>query len=86
MYSVEISVNNATGLHARPAAQLVGKAQKFSSKLIIHHNGKQADIKSIISVLAAGIKSGSVVTLDAEGSDEVEAANAIKELIESFTD
>lgn len=86
MYSVEITVKNSSGLHARPAAQLADKAQQFSSKLMIHWGGKRADIKSIISILAAGIKAGSLVTLEAEGSDEAEAASAIKEFIESFTE
>ena len=44
-------VKNKTGLHARPAAQLVALCKKFKSKITISTDGVDCDGKSIFSIL-----------------------------------
>jgi len=84
MVEKEIMVNNPTGLHARPASQLVALAGKFKSKVTIQFNGKSVNVKSMLSLLGAGIKKSSQIVLVVEGEDETEAAEAISALIHSF--
>jgi phosphotransferase system HPr (HPr) family protein len=78
MFTANATIKNPTGLHARPAAQLVALSKKFSSDIrITDASGNEFDPKSIISVLSAGIKQGSDVQVTAQGADEDEAGGQI---------
>ena len=37
------TIQDAVGMHARPAGLLVKEAQKFSSQVTVHKDGKAAD-------------------------------------------
>ncbi|NMC03079.1 MAG: HPr family phosphocarrier protein, partial [Chloroflexi bacterium] len=82
MKTFEIVVHNPTGLHARPAKVLVNTAKTFKSAVRIGHGAKQANAKSLISVLTLGVESGGVVRLEVEGEDEDVAALALQTIIE----
>ena len=82
MKTFEIVVHNPTGLHARPAKILVNTAKTFKSAVRIGHGAKQANAKSLISVLTLGVESGGVVRLEVEGEDEDVAALARQTIIE----
>jgi phosphocarrier protein HPr len=81
MYSNNIEVQNKTGLHARPAAAFVQMAAKFKSNITIEKDSKQANAKSIISLLSIGVSKGSNIKITAEGEDEKQAVMALIELI-----
>ncbi|MCD8502048.1 MAG: phosphocarrier protein HPr [Bacillaceae bacterium] len=70
-----------TGIHARPATQLVNKAGQFESEVTLSYNGKSVNLKSIMGVMSLGVGQGAEVTVKAEGTDEVAALNAIEEVI-----
>lgn len=84
MVTKEVSVNNPTGLHARPATMLVKKASSFKSDLSIEFNGKRANVKSLIGVLSLGIVKGSTIKVIAHGEDEEVASEEIVKLIKSM--
>lgn len=86
MVEKEVTVQNKTGLHARPAAMFVQKAGKFSSTITVIKEEREANAKSIMSVMALGASQGSKVVIRAEGSDEEEAVTALVELVESFAE
>ena len=81
MFLATVTVNNATGLHARPASQFVALCQKFSSSIKIVSGSEEYNAKSIISVLSAGIKQGTALQLLIEGGDEEAAGGAIVDFI-----
>ena len=81
-----IFVNNATGLHARPASQLTELATQYESAILIEFGAIVADAKSIISLLSAGIKKGTEIVLKVDGSDEDKAMDDISALIEGFAE
>ncbi len=83
MIEVEVIITNATGLHARPAAQFVQKAASFKSKIKIAGNQKVADAKSILAVMGMGLTQNSKLTIMADGEDEEICVQALRELIES---
>jgi phosphotransferase system HPr (HPr) family protein len=56
-------------LHARPAANFVRAAMAFDAKVTVALDGREADAKSLLSVLALGAKAGSTLVLSAEGAD-----------------
>ena len=86
MFSATVTVKNSTGLHARPASQLVMLSQKFESEICITSPDAEIDPKSIISVLSGGVKKGTTIDVKAEGTDEEAAVTQIVALIESFTE
>lgn len=83
--SVKIEIRNESGLHARPAAVLVRAAAGFRSRIGLENvtmpAGPTADAKSLVSVLAAGVEKGHRVRIWAEGEDEAEAVDALRELL-----
>jgi phosphotransferase system HPr (HPr) family protein len=87
MFTANATIKNQTGLHARPAAQLVALCKKFASNIeIAGASGNKFDPKSIISVLSAGITQGTDVTITAEGSDESDAVAQIVGFINDLSE
>lgn len=82
MISEKITILNETGLHARPASIFVNTAAKFKSNLTIAKGEKQANAKSILSVLGLGISKGTEITISADGPDEELALCTLAELIQ----
>jgi len=78
--SADIVVRTGVGLHARPAAALVAAAREFSCTLTVTYNGKVADAKSIIQILALGVEDDARVTLRADGDGEGAAIQAMVRL------
>src|SRR3990172_4123957 len=81
MKQIEIVIQNRTGLHARPAKVLVNLAKKFKSDISLHHGGKRANAKSMVSVLTLGAVSGSDITVQANGVDEEKAITELETAI-----
>ena len=81
MIEKEIVVENKTGLHARPAAMFVEKADRFQSEVELVFDGISINAKSIIGVLSLGIGKGDKAILRIEGEDEEEAMEAILEMV-----
>jgi phosphotransferase system HPr (HPr) family protein len=69
MPEIRMTVIDASGLHARPAARFVQAASRFSSRIVIRNGGREADAKSLISLLGLAVKLSSEITVAAEGSD-----------------
>ena len=74
---VAVALPSAVALHARPAANFVKTALRFRSRLTVAVNGKVADAKSILAVLALGATGGTVLNLSAEGDDAPAALDAL---------
>ena len=77
-------VKNETGLHARPASLFVQKAAKYKSTIKEKKDGKEANAKSIISVLSLGASFGSEITIIADGPDAEEAVAGLVELLDNL--
>ena len=71
-------VTNESGIHARPATLLVNVAMDYDSDISLAALKKEVDFKSIMGVMSLGIYSGTVIEVSANGSDEQEAIEAIK--------
>jgi phosphotransferase system HPr (HPr) family protein len=71
-------------LHARPAAQFVRTAVGFSSDIAIAVNGREADAKSLLAVLALGAEAGTELLLTASGDDAPLALDALRDCVAAF--
>lgn len=83
MVSREFTLKNKMGFHMRPANVFVTEMTKFASNVNIIFNGKTINGKSIMNIMAACIKSGSVITVECNGADENEMLEAAANLIEN---
>lgn len=81
MLQDKITIQNKLGLHTRAAAKLVTLSAKFESKIQLQHNEHIADCKSIMAVILLGLTKGASVDLIIMGADELEARDAITNLI-----
>jgi phosphocarrier protein HPr len=76
-----VKIVNKNGIHARPAAEIVKTATKFSSDIIIVRDELEVNGKSIMGVMMLAAECGAEVTLRATGPDESAAVEAIAKLI-----
>ncbi len=83
MVTLETTIVNRLGLHARPAAQLVQKASKYESEIKLKRFNLEVNAKSIMGVMMLAAEMGSKITIIAEGPDEKDAAEAIVQVIQS---
>src|SRR5438552_19067325 len=73
---ITVALPATVALHARPAANFVKTAMRFRSRVTVAVNGKHADAKSILAVLALGASGGTVLWLHAAGEDAAAALAA----------
>jgi phosphocarrier protein HPr len=81
MVERDMTIVNKLGLHARAAAKLVNLAGQFSATLKLQCNGKDANAKSIMSVMMLAAVKGTTVHVIADGDDSLEAVDAIEALM-----
>lgn len=78
------TIRNPHGLHARPGAMLVSVAKKFNSNIVVANlngDGKAANAKSLMKVIALGVKQGHQLQFTAQGDDADAALVAIGQAI-----
>src|SRR5260370_20365223 len=73
---VHVTLPEAVALHARPAANFVRTAMRFRSHVTVGVNGRVADAKSILAVLALGATGGALLRPNAEGEGAPAAVGA----------
>lgn len=82
MQTIDIVISNKLGLHARAAAKLTQLASKYKSEIFITRAGQRVNAKSIMGVMMLAAGKGVTVTVDAEGGDEADALESIKNLFD----
>lgn len=82
MIQREVSIKNRAGLHTRPAASLVKLAAKFKAEFFIEKDGMEINGKSIIGVMTLAAEQGARLLVRFTGEDEVEACQAIVDLVD----
>lgn len=81
MVSKDIEICNKLGLHARAATKFANLSGRYTCQLKVQCKGKCIDGKSIMSLMLLAASKGTVINISADGSDEVEALQALEELI-----
>lgn len=76
-------VSDPTGLHARPAASLAAKAKQFVADLRLEKGTREANLRSVVSIMALEVGGGDSVTIAARGADAEAAIAALTPLLES---
>jgi phosphocarrier protein HPr len=76
-------ISNRHGLHARPAAQLVQLASRYSAEVTLRKEDLEVNGKSIMGVMMLAAEIGSQITVITQGNDAESALVAICELFEN---
>ena len=79
MRKVIYTIQDANGVHARPAGLLVKAAKALDSTITLENAaGKSAVATKLMAVMGLGIKQGDTVTVTVEGGDEETSAAAME--------
>lgn len=87
MVTIDLTLHNSVGLHARPAAVFVKFVAGLQSRVTVANLDRApdaaVDARSILAVLALGASRGDSIRITAEGPTEAEDLAAIRHLVES---
>ncbi|MBG6241360.1 MAG: fused PTS fructose transporter subunit IIA/HPr protein [Candidatus Symbiopectobacterium sp. Dall1.0] len=84
--TADYTIRNEHGLHARPGTMLVNVIKQFTSEITVTNldgTGKPANGRSLMKVVALGVKKGHKLRFTAAGSDAEQGLAAIGEAINS---
>ena len=87
MVSEKVTIVNPSGLHLLNAVNLSNSVSRYKSSMSFtyENNGMQGtvNLKSILSIVAAGIRQGDTIEICSSGEDEEEALRAAIAAIKS---
>jgi multiphosphoryl transfer protein len=61
------------GLHARPAALLAQRAKTFGAAATLRAHGRSANARSVVAIMALGVRQGDELTIEANGADAAQS-------------
>ena len=80
-----VRLPDGVALHARPAGVFVREAARAEAEVTVSVNGRTANAKSILDVLALGATGGTELVISASGADAAEALERLTELVANLT-
>ncbi len=83
MPTVEVTIINRLGLHARAAAKFVQAASRYGSEISVERDNKTVNGKSIMGVMMLAASQGTTLKISATGDDADAALSEIVGLINS---
>lgn len=81
MASIEVTIVNRRGLHARAAAKFVKLAGSFDAQVQVAKNGTAVSGASIMGLMMLAAAPGTMLTLSAEGPAAGQALSALSALV-----
>ena len=78
-----VTIANKNGLHARPAAEIVKVASKYTSDITVIRDDLEVNGKSIMGVMMLAAECGSSIVAQAIGDDAEAALTALEQLVAS---
>jgi PTS hybrid protein len=81
--TIELTLANEVGLHARPAALLARTVAGFDAEVSIKAGDKTANAGSVLALMSLGARQGDVIEVSASGEQAAEALDAVKTLVDA---
>lgn len=78
-----VTIQSEKGLHMRPAGVLARAMSNYESEVLLIYKEKRVNAKSLLNIIGAGIKQGSQIIIQCDGSDEQEAMTEALDVIEN---
>jgi phosphocarrier protein len=82
MQHKEIKILNKLGMHARASAKFTQLAGRYRSDVWLTRNDRKVNAKSIMGVMMLAANQGATLVIETTGEDEIEAMQALIQLIE----
>lgn len=79
--SVQVTITNLLGLHARPAMAFVDAASGFTSDIRIAKGDQSVDGKSIMQLMMLAATQGTKLEITAKGPDADDAISSLRDLV-----
>lgn len=83
MKSINYTITDELGIHARPAGLLVKLAGGFQSDITIVKDGKEANAKRIMALMGLSATKGTEITVKVDGPDEDDAVKAVEDFLKA---
>lgn len=84
--TIQVTIVNRLGLHARPAMSFVDLASSFSCGVTVRRGDQEVDGKSIMHMMMLAATKGTALEVCCDGDDADKACEALKKLVESGFD
>ncbi|QDC43190.1 HPr family phosphocarrier protein [Methylophilus medardicus] len=84
MAKLSLEIINKLGLHARASTKFTQTASQFKSEVWVEKNGRRVNAKSIMGVMMLAAAKGSIIDIEATGSDEAQALVALQTLVNDY--
>ncbi|MFC6296209.1 phosphoenolpyruvate--protein phosphotransferase [Pseudomonas sp. CCM 7893] len=81
LFSKPLTLPNANGLHARPAAVFAQAAKGFKASIYLHKQTQSANAKSLVAIMALQTVQGDTLQVSAAGDDADAAIKALVALL-----
>ncbi len=81
MLKEQVTIISPSGIHARPAGDIVKAAGEFNCTITLTKGEKEVQAKRLISILGLGAKQGDEITVTTDGEDEEAAMAEIKKIL-----
>lgn len=82
-YRCEVVISNDQGFHMRPVMEFVALAQTFQCEINIYKGNQKVDGKDPFDLLTLEAVAGTLLVLEARGSDATSALAALARLVRS---
>lgn len=79
--SATVRVTHENGLHARPAGLIAACARRFVADVRLVKEGREANARSVVSIMALEVSDGDTLTISARGDDAPAALAALVDVI-----
>ena len=83
MKQFDYTIQDAMGIHARPAGLLSKEARSYKSAITVVKGEKEANVLRLMALMQLGVKCGETVTVKVEGEDEDVCAAAMEEFFKA---
>ena len=81
MKSITVKIIDPIGIHARPASKITNEATKYKSEISFVIDGRVANAKSLINLMALGVKMNNKIEIQVKGFDEDKAIIGIEKVM-----
>jgi len=83
LVSLEVTIVNELGMHARAAAHFVRESSKLQSEIWLMKGNNRVNGKSIMGILTLAAAKGEIIVIEADGPDEEDAIKKLGDIVSS---
>lgn len=83
MKQFDYTIQDAMGIHARPAGLLSKEARKYKSTISVVKGEKEVNVLKLMALMQLAVKCGETIAVKVEGEDEDVCVAAMEEFFKA---